>query len=530
MRYKKEHHDPDNWKSLADIFSGLMLMFLLILMLVVLFVGYRDEFWEPEHTGGSSQDAIQPWQMNGGTWETVPVSSHGGGGEETEPAEESTEETYGHDGTAAVQVIVIDEDNQKILQTSGIDFYLLSGDQRDRLTLYTHYPEKVPYTQYETTENGTFFLPEKLQLDTYVLKNISAPAGYTSGGTLEFTIPDACNWDAPFVVYFPLSAVKQTITLRVTDAETGRPVPGGTYEVIATEDIFKADGTYYARAGEVLDQILCDDRGCGQSRLLSPSRHYALAQSEALDGYAVLDGTIAVTMEGTGHKVHEIQAVKTGFNLTLTDELNATPIAGAVFAVYEDNGAMAGTVTTDENGQIRLRDLKKNISYTLEQIKWSGKWSHQPYQSRFTVDGAGRIHGQAVYSTAAVNRMIRVDISLADKITGMKIYGRPLLLRNSQGEIVSQWQSGATAVEGLAPGAYTLEYSGWFGSKISEDIQILDVADIQHFSYAVFQPWIVICAGMIGTAALIGAVLWVWKRKKSVNEILEEEGAAHGTK
>ena len=45
-------------------------------------------------------------------------------------------------------------------------------------TLYTYYQEKTEYKKFETGDNGTFYLPEKITKGTYSLHNISAPSGY----------------------------------------------------------------------------------------------------------------------------------------------------------------------------------------------------------------------------------------------------------------------------------------------------------------------------------------------------------------
>ena len=38
--------------------------------------------------------------------------------------------------------------------------------------------EKTEYKKFETGDNGTFYLPEKITKGTYSLHNISAPSGY----------------------------------------------------------------------------------------------------------------------------------------------------------------------------------------------------------------------------------------------------------------------------------------------------------------------------------------------------------------
>ncbi len=493
-------------QPLADIFSGLMLMFVLALMLVILYVSSKDGLGDYEGIGPGDE-------LHDGDGDYGDYPGHGddddgddGGGGYFE----GDDELLSGDGLAAVRVVVIDSDTGTVIKSDGIDFNLYSDYLGDQITLNTYYPEKVSYTEFETVADGSFFFPEKIAENTYVLKNLTAPEGYISGGSVTFTVEQTYDWDDPYVVYFPLSMKNYSFSIHVTDKETGASIPGGEYEV-------------YTADGEAVGTIVCDMNGYGQSGLLSPSSKYIIKQSNSNQFYSVLESPVIVTLDGTPDQIVEIKAMKTTFELSLIDELKKTPIEGASFSVYTENGEFIKEFKTNKYGVIKLQNLYKNTSYVIKQSGWSENWHESEYQIEISVDAMGRINGNSVYSETGTNRMIRADIVAEDKLVGFNIEGKVLILKNESGQIVHKWTSETTGtlIEGLSPGRYTLSEEG--GASI--EIIIEDTAEIQYFNYEILDTTTVIVYAVIAFFALtaFGAlvalvIILIVKKKKRRKE------------
>ncbi len=506
MKYNREHKEPDTWQPLADIFSGLMLMFLLILMLIILFIGYKDETYGNDYSNVGDHG-------DGGYLVHVSEDDFGDG-EHDEVSEVSEVEGGGGSeyGLAAVKVIAVDADTGKVIKEAGITFSLHYGFNNNLVSLNTYYPEKISYSKFETVDDGTLFLPEKVHENTYVLKNLSAPAGYIAGDSFAFTVAEAHHWDDPYVVYFPLSAQKHSFAIRVTDKDTGKPVPMGVYD-ITTE------------SGEHVATITCDANGYGQSEILPQNTKYVITQSKVNEFYAALEHPITVSLDGTPGMVIDIQATKTTFEVCVVDELYKTPISGATFAIYNEDGALLGEYITNEKGLVRLQNLHKNASYTVKQIKWADKWQETAYETNFVVDEYGRINGYGVYSLTEANRMIRINITARDLLLGIRIDGSELSLRDESGNIVYSWTSEkhGTDIEGIAPGRYTVERNG----SSSFEIFIEDTAEIQEFQYKLFNIWILLAIIFCWLVIIIGVIAIIISRRKKKKgdeeEALREE-------
>lgn len=505
MKYKKERTELDSWKPLADIFSCLMLMFLLILMLIILFIGYKDKINDRYDDGEGNTQVAEQYDDNDDNDDDG--GGGGGGNEVTEP----TKDDNGDIGVAAVKVVMVDAETNEVIKQEGIEFDLFVGRQGENLTLHTYYPQIQNYTLFETRKDGTFFLPEKLKQNTYTLKNLTAPAGYISGATKSFTVSETYFWDDPFVVRFELSMKKHSFDIYVTDSKTGEPVPNGVYKVLAPN-------------GKTVDEIKCDEQGCGHSELLPMNTTYRITQTEPNEFYAALEKPISITITENEDNAVNIQAVKTTFDIILKDELKGSPIEGATLSVYDGSKAKIGEYTTDDEGIASLENLSAGEVYSIEQTGWAENWQQKPYKTNFSVDKMGRINGYAIYSVSGTNRMIRVNISAKDKLFGFNMRGKALILKDEAGVVVKRFSSeiNGTVIEGLATGLYSLETVG----HAPIEIVVEDTHEIQEFSYKAINLIVLIAVVAVGVGVFIGTIFWiiyVKKKKKAEKEVEIDE-------
>src|SRR5699024_1904269 len=92
----------------------------------------------------------------------------------------------------------------------------------------------------------------------------------------------------PYVVQIRLAPCKNIIRIQMSDADTQLPVGGGTFRVVAAEDITTLDGTVRYTTGQVVDTIECDEEGYGESIELYLGK-YVVQQAVSPDYYATME-------------------------------------------------------------------------------------------------------------------------------------------------------------------------------------------------------------------------------------------------
>ena len=173
------------------------------------------------------------------------------------------------------------------------------------------------------------------------------------------------DWPDPYVVQIRVAPCKNIIRLQMNDAETQQPVGGGTFRVIAAEDIITKDGTARYTQGQQVDTITCDENGYGESKELYLGK-YTVQQQSSPNYYTTMQQDLDVEVEkknGEDPELHEIDTEKTKIILNVTDELTSSALEGVVFTVTNEHTGIAQTVTTDASGMIYLTDLDKSTTY-----------------------------------------------------------------------------------------------------------------------------------------------------------------------
>lgn len=249
MKTRKRRQDPDAeynfWQPATDMMSALVYVLLLIIALLGLYLlsdytgleepsssseeaassGWHDDDYDGWHDGGAD-DA--PGDGDGdGRYDQQIIQTGGGGG------------GYDEDGVkAAVFAELIDEETERRIQEAGVRFELYRTDTAHLIngslqTLNTYYPEKISYREYETTEEGTFYLPEKIWQGSYYFHQFSEPEGYDAAADTYYDVDRMYDWPEPYIVQIRVAPCKNIIRLQMNDAETQQPVGGGIFRVIA---------------------------------------------------------------------------------------------------------------------------------------------------------------------------------------------------------------------------------------------------------------------------------------------------------
>lgn len=530
MSTRKRRNEPENeynfWQPATDMMSGLVFVLILIIALLGLYLlsdytGYEEAPSSSEEAASShvDDDDHGSWYHddlhgtgdgNGdgsgdGKYDQQIIQSGGGGG-------------YGEDGIkTAVFVELIDDETERRIQEQGVRFELYRTDtthlQNGTLqTLNTYYPEKINYREYETTEEGVFYLPEKIWQGSYYFHELTEPEGYDAAADTYYDVDRMYDWPDPYVVQIRVAPCKNIIRIQMNDAETEEPVGGGTFRVLAAEDIITKDGTLRYSAGQQVDVITCGDTGYGESKELYLG-NYTVQQLSAPNYYTTMQESLDVTVEkknGELPELHEITAEKTKITLDLADELTGQKLEGAAFTVTNERTGAVQTLRTDASGGILLTDLDKNTTYHIRQQQALENYRADTADYALTVDANGLIDGQSSARLALTNRMLRVSVHAVDMVLRGDLDGEVLSLYNAQDQLVDSWTTNGAGrmFTGLAEGGYyVVRGTGNDENAKRYSFTVQDTARQQDWNIPVFtlRSGIALAVG----AALAAGVIWL---------------------
>lgn len=457
MKTRKRRQDPDAeynfWQPATDMMSALVYVLLLIIALLGLYLlsdytgleepsssseeaassGWHDDDYDGWHDGGADDD---PGDGDGRYDQQIIQTGGGGGG------------GYDEDGVkAAVFAELIDEETERRIQEAGVRFELYRTDTAHLIngslqTLNTYYPEKISYREYETTGEGTFYLPEKIWQGSYYFRQLSEPEGYDAAADTYYDVDRMYDWPEPYIVQIRVAPCKNIIRLQMNDAETQQPV-GGIFRVIAAEDIITKDGTVRYTQGQQVDTITCDEAGYGESVELYLGK-YTVQQQSSPNYYTTMQQDLDAEVEkknGSDPELHKIDTEKTRILLNVTDELTSSALEGAVFTVTNRRTGTTQTVATDGSGQIRLTDLDKSTTYLIREQLAPENYRPDDTDHTVTVAADGRIDGAGSTTLDITNRLLRVSISAVDMVLRSNTEGEQLSLYNEQDQLIRSWTS-----------------------------------------------------------------------------------------
>jgi len=525
MRKRRQKSDEEYnfWQPATDMMSALVFVLVLVIALLGLYLlsdytNYYDSSSTGDGGASSSWDNDDDhggWYYDGGTgdgdgdgdgqYDEQIIQTGGGGG-------------YGEDGIkTAVFVEVVDEETERRIPEAGVRFELYRTDtthlQNGSLqTLNTYYPVKINYREYETTEEGVFYLPEKIWQGSYYFHELTEPEGYDAAGDTYYDVYKMYDWPDPYVVQIRLSPCKNIIRIQMNDAETKQPVGGGTFRVIAAEDIVTKDGTVRYTQGQYADTIVCDENGYGESKELYLG-NYTVQQQTAPNYYTTMQEDLNVEVEkknGEEPELHEIEAEKTKILLNVTDELNGTGLEGVTFTVTNDSTGITQTVTSDAMGAVMLTDLDKNTTYHIREQQTLENYRLDTMDHAVIVAADGRINGQGTAALDITNRMLRVSIHAVDMILRNDTENEQLSLYNAQDELVQTWMTNGSGqmFTDLAEGDYYVVR----GKPDAENAKkylftVQDTARVQNWNVSVFTLRSAIALAVL--AVIVGALLWL---------------------
>ncbi len=233
-----------------------------------------------------------------------------------------------------------DAETGNTIPVSGIGFKVWSVDDEKYISQTVNYPSEETIDTFYTNETGTLMLPGELAYGNYELHEVKAPTGYflneepvpfTVDGTektVEVEKFDTAQKGRISVskrgeIFKSVTAsssayenmdgeYNETPTTYTTVFEESG-LGGAEFEVIAAEDIYTADGTLRASAGEVVADIITDKDGNASTEPLYLGK-YIVREKKAPVGYVLAGEEKLVELTYAGQEVSITDAVNNTFN------------------------------------------------------------------------------------------------------------------------------------------------------------------------------------------------------------------------
>lgn len=244
--------------------------------------------------------------------------------------------------TANIRIVKKDAETGKVIPVSGIGFKVWCVDNEKYISQTVNYPSEETIDTFYTNETGTLMLPGELAYGNYELHEVKAPTGYflnsvpvpfTVDGTektVEVEKFDTAQKGRISVskrgeMFKTVQAIGPAIhtnedgEIETAGFTTYTPVfeegglGGAEFEVIAAEDIYTADGTLRASAGEVVADIITDKDGNASTEPLYLGK-YIVREKTAPYGYVLNDEAKEVELTYAGQEVSITDAVNNTFN------------------------------------------------------------------------------------------------------------------------------------------------------------------------------------------------------------------------
>jgi len=287
--------------------------------------------------------------------------------------------------------------------------------------------------EYTTGANGTFLLP-KIARGTYIITQVSAPAGYlTASAKTQYV--DYVN---TYAVDFENSP-KSGLHIVKVDADTKEPLKDAKFNVYKDAELI---GAYTTNAD-----------GAVTIPNLEPG-WYTVSEYAAPQGY-VLDDT-PQSVQVTSEKLHKLtfeDRKLASIQIIKTDEYNGEPLAGAKFRVTTQNGQFVADVTTDLSGKATIPGVAPGW-YVISETK--APVGYLISESARTVEVKATVPTVVTVTNRAENN---IQILKLDAYTRAPLSGATFKVEQADGKNVGTYNTdsaGKILVGNLREGAYVI--------------------------------------------------------------------------
>ncbi len=387
-----------------------------------------------------------------------------------------------------LQIAKIDSETGQTVPLAGFSFQILD-DEGNLVSMETWYPSYETLDTFVTDESGTVTLPETLAAGTYTIREVSAEAPYVIGADVTITIGDEGTQDGlAFITFADAQAMGIASIVKLcshcaedsdgaADTNCTLALEGAEFDVIAMEDIISPDGTIQAVEGQICDHVITDEHGYAETTKLplgEGSATYAFVETVAPEGHALCTDPIEFTLayeDGDTSLVHtSVTAYDEPTSITINKTVlgSDTPLQGATFALWQDDGADADssipdlndallTITTGEDGTATVEHLAAG-SYCLAETSAPDGYLVNEEILRFSIASDGSVEGFPSGMIDVEDDYTKTAFSKRDITTDGEIEGAQLCIIDAEGTVLESWISTKEehVITSLAPGTYTL--------------------------------------------------------------------------
>lgn len=266
-----------------------------------------------------------------------------------------------------LQVVKVDASSGQTVPVSGFTFQILN-EAGEAITQDCWYPNHVSLDRFTTDETGCVTLPQSLVPGTYYIHEAASAAPYLiAEKDVSFSIPSEPTLAPVVIARYADEQATGAAKISKT-SESGVPVAGAEFDVVALETVKSPDGTVRAVEGQVMGHVATDENGDAEIDELplgAGTARYAFVETHAPEGY-ILDPTpheFAVSWEDGKTSVvwaeaGATNALATGSATILkTDGENGVALMGAEFDVI----ALEDVVTYDGRKVISAGDAVDHV-------------------------------------------------------------------------------------------------------------------------------------------------------------------------
>ena len=323
--------------------------------------------------------------------------------------------------------------------------------------------------------------------ETYTLKEIVAPEGYTLTSDSTFTIDETgkvtttgnVTTDKEGNVVLLVEDEKTIVRITKVDINTKEEVVGAKLQIVDSK-------------GNIVEEWV-STKETHIIEGLKTGETYTLKEIVAPNGYKVTtDSTFTIDETGkvttTGHTTTDeegnivllVEDEKTIVRITKVDVVTKEEVPGAKIQILDKEGKVVEEWVSTTKAHI-VEGLKTGEKYTLKEIVAPNGYTVTT-DSTFTIDENGKVTTTGHTTTDEEGNIVllvedtktKVYISKVDKETGEDLEGATIQILDSKGNIVEEWTTTKEVhlVEGLKVNEeYTVrEASAPEGYEIAKDI------------------------------------------------------------
>lgn len=288
-----------------------------------------------------------------------------------------------------------------------------------------------------TTLADGLFTTGELAPGRYTVKVISSPDGYTcvqKQRTVDVTL------DLATTVKFEFTADNRII-VNLTDAsDPSKGLAGATFRVEAINGDFQTD-------------IVTDSAGKAMTDTL-PNGTYMVHETIAPEGY-ILDQTYQwATVDASANTVLDFTNRRiSGLIIQALTETDHKALSGATFEIWEQNGKLIDTVTTDATGVVQIDTLKSGI-YLVKEVKEPDGWTSRTLTQTVTINYETPTTLNFYHTAKSV-----LTVNKTDAQTGNPLAGATFRITKANGDYVGEYTTGADGtfhVDALPAGTYNI--------------------------------------------------------------------------